>query len=481
MNLEERYGELYNLAGEEVEDPSMSISLSSHKHLLSDNVHDAMMEVLRECNLGFELQDFQKVALHVIGSSRNLVLIAPTGSGKMLVIYLGVLLLRKVMKNPLGVAVGTQPLSIILEEKLDSGGSGPFDVGVIRMDGSLISGEDDDNMKIKLSHQLSKFTSGELPYLMGHAESWNTPTGKAIIKVLKEKGLFLLFFVDEFHQGLTDHWAEIRPEMRNVPSCLQIHKNKGAPSVVMSATATEAEVMSMKRDFGLRDPVILKENPVQSHYNFQIVERPPSLYQTSGKFDSSGEFHPGVEALLNILYLNRFVANPLTAKKAMIFFRTENYLLDINDSLCDRLPNYSDPFTQPWIQCHGGTGEITEALNYNRRNEITLFLTTTKMLMGIDLKGIEIIIFVRPLNMLHYILQGAGRGGRKNKSCKRKKVLVYILYNKSDIAGNVPGMSQEVKDFLVTSECLKSELSSFFGFFYTPRPENNAWCCSNCS
>ena len=41
--------------------------------------------------------------------------------------------------------------------------------------------------------------------------------------------------------------------------------------------------------------------------------------------------------------------------------------------------------------------------------------------------------------MLHYILQGAGRGGRKNESCKRKQVLVYILFNKSDIGDNVPG------------------------------------------
>lgn len=41
--------------------------------------------------------------------------------------------------------------------------------------------------------------------------------------------------------------------------------------------------------------------------------------------------------------------------------------------------------------------------------------------------------------MLHYILQGAGRGGRKSKNCKRERVLVYILFNNSDIGDNVPG------------------------------------------
>ena len=34
----------------------------------------------------------------------------------------------------------------------------------------------------------------------GHAESWNTPTGKQIIRDLKEKDSFILFFVDECHQ-----------------------------------------------------------------------------------------------------------------------------------------------------------------------------------------------------------------------------------------------------------------------------------------
>ena len=86
--------------------------------------------------------------------------------------------------------------------------------------------------------------------------------------------------------------------MRNVPSAMQIHKHKKAASVVMSATTTGQETGTMIKEFGniditnklnhvqnffnvaLVNPVILKENPVQSHFNFQVVERPPSLYHT---------------------------------------------------------------------------------------------------------------------------------------------------------------------------------------------------------
>ena len=55
-----------------------------HAHLLNDNVHMLILEVMEETRLGFELADFQMLSLHVLGSQNNLVLISPTGSGKML-------------------------------------------------------------------------------------------------------------------------------------------------------------------------------------------------------------------------------------------------------------------------------------------------------------------------------------------------------------------------------------------------------------
>ena len=94
-----------------------------------------------------------------------------------------------------------------------------------------------------------------------------------------------------------------------------------------------------------------------------------------------------------------------------------------------------------------------------------MYLTYSKMLMGVDIEGISVIVFVRVLNMMHYIVQGAGRGGRRNLSGKRNKVIVYILYNASDIAGNVPGMSAEVREFCKTGDCLKENLQIKKKFF----------------
>ena len=53
-----------------------------------------------------------------------------------------------------------------MEEKLNHETSSPVAVGVIRFDGSLETREDKD-ISVKLSHKQSKFTSGELPCIMG--------------------------------------------------------------------------------------------------------------------------------------------------------------------------------------------------------------------------------------------------------------------------------------------------------------------------
>ena len=74
----------YEIAGSLVDDPADEISLAHHSHLLNDDVHLLILEVLEETKIQFKLADFQMLSLHVLGSCNNLVLISPTGSGKML-------------------------------------------------------------------------------------------------------------------------------------------------------------------------------------------------------------------------------------------------------------------------------------------------------------------------------------------------------------------------------------------------------------
>ena len=66
-------------------------------------------------------------------------------------------------------------------------------------------------------------------------------------------------------------------------------------------------------------------------------------------------------------------------------------------------------------------------------------------------------------NIMMFFLE-AGRGGRKTLSGKRNRVIVYILYNASDIAGNVPGLSAEVREFCTTKDCLKENFQNIILF-----------------
>ena len=134
----------YHEAGCLVDEECDQISIEKNQNLLSDKVHLKIMELLDEVALpvDFKLADFQLLSLHVLGSKTNLILISPTGSGKMLVILLGTLLMRKIMKTPHGVSVGTQPLSIIMEEQLDNEIA---PVAVMSMTGELKNREENED------------------------------------------------------------------------------------------------------------------------------------------------------------------------------------------------------------------------------------------------------------------------------------------------------------------------------------------------
>ena len=199
------------------------------------------------------------------------------------------------------------------------------------------------------------------------------------------------------------------------------------------------------------------------------------------------KFHPGLSQLLKTIYLEKYIESSIAGSdipKCIIFCRTEDHMLKIWEELKYNLPHLTDRMNMPFVMNHSGCGKVTSKNILDRRNDISLFISTTKMLMGIDIANNQIIIFVRPLNLLHYLLQGAGRAGRRTSSGKHTKVLVYVLFNSSDIANNVPGMTSEVKMFCSSKSCLKALLREHFvigqGCLRDQSKTDQSWCCSNC-
>ena len=89
-NLNVMAGLNYDMVGEVVEEEASQITLTKYNHLLRDEVGVAIEQVLNEHPLPYQLQDFQKLSLHALGSQKNVILISPTGSGKMIIAYLAI-------------------------------------------------------------------------------------------------------------------------------------------------------------------------------------------------------------------------------------------------------------------------------------------------------------------------------------------------------------------------------------------------------
>ena len=156
--------------------------------------------------------------------------------------------------------------------------------------------------------------------------------------------MIVLNCIDELHQGLEDHWSNIRPEMKNVMARLRIFSQPGAPVIAMSATATESEVKSMIRNLNLREqPVVLRASPIQDHHKYVVVKRPSNNCGLEGRTDRLGRDKPGLKDLVNLLFLKTYIEKTrlkLPVKKCLMLFRTENQMLDILEYVQEQLPEF---------------------------------------------------------------------------------------------------------------------------------------------
>ena len=115
--------------------------------------------------------------------------------------------MRKVFGVENGVAVGTQPLSIIMEEKVKN----PIvPTAVVTMQGQIKQGKGEHDGDAQLSSPKDDLLKGAFPLLIGFPESWSNQVGQELLKTLKEKGMVVFNYVDEMHQGLEEHWNCIR-------------------------------------------------------------------------------------------------------------------------------------------------------------------------------------------------------------------------------------------------------------------------------
>ena len=60
----------------------------------------------------------------------------------------------------------------------------------------------------------------------------------------------------------------------------------------------------------------------------------------------------------------------------------------------------------------------------------------------------------------------------------RRKVVVYLLYNRNDIRENAKHISKDVRDFYNNYGCVKNMLFKHFSSGHGELDSSDKWCCN---
>ena len=458
--------ENYENAGRLMPEEPEKIFIEDFKDHMNVKAEEALNRLEEELGLPYSPLPYQRIAISCAANGENVVLVVPCGSGKSDVFLKGSRVLRVTSGDPFGVTLVTQPITALQMEKMKNPIAG---VCVLSMAGELTvmddSGEGTNGV---LSCPVEDLVAGKYPVLIGHPESFATALGKFILRELARLNRVQAIVIDEFHQGGDGHWLAFRPDMLRESCGLRVFARRGASVTVMTATATEGEIRKVVEMLGLRKPpVVMASCPVQTFHKFSVIKRPSNCYGLQGTITKKGVKRPGLFQLLKRLYIGQFLEDlkcGRKSKRCIIFFRN-NLLMGAVYALLKKLTGITDPSTAPFVMVHSNLLPPDDKMLSERSDDITLFLASNKMLMGRDPKKIDSVIFTGPYNQPAAIIQGAGRGARRDGSGFRGAVQVYLLYNTSDLTQKNKDMSSIMRRLCTESEtsCTKALLREVFG------------------
>ena len=276
--------------------------------------------------------------------------------------------------------------------------------------------------------------------------------------------------------------------MMKMSTGLRLYGVRNCPSIAMTATATENEIGEVVKALGLREkPVILTSSPVQAHIKFSIIRRPSNNFGLEGTIKKNGSRNPGLFDLLDRVYLRQYVQDIKTGvepKKAIIFCRGNGVLGVIYSHLMNlTLNQFRDCRDAPFVMNHSSLLPPTEKVLKERAAKISLYLSSNKMLLGVDLSKIDIIIFLRPYNQPAALVQGGGRGGRRQENGMRRRVQVYQFFNSQDLTVQNKEMSPDMRRICLSEECTRPLMKEFFVGDSEPQEEQEqdpCHCCHHC-
>ena len=381
-----------------------NVSLEKLSELGKSDEYAGVVERALVSNSDFEVDLYlhQYLALYELAKGNDVLLIYPCGSGKTRVMENAPQVVKfgfevrtgkSIKENPLGIVCC--PLSSIMEEKIGR----KVDSGMLSMHGGCKLGAN--SSSVTLSREEDDFFSEELSHIYGHPESFSTEMGKRVLESNEHR--IYVFVSDEL--GFNVWGQDIRILMSTIPAALRVFSDVRAPMLCMSATVGKSDQEKVLEDMGMKNRkfTILEKNPVMPHVFIAKLKCPSN----QRGFMEAG----GLRDVLSPLILTEFISDPLGSRKTIIFFKNEEDLIKVYDYLEQELgEKFSNLKTRPWIQYHGSMGSSTLGWVHQRiksteeDHQVKLYLSTYKLVMGVDIQDIDIAIFIRYINATFYLL-----------------------------------------------------------------------------
>ena len=211
-------------------------------------------------------------------------------------------------------------------------------------------------------------------------------------------------------QGLEGHWDTIRPGMLRKVMNVRAHASAGAPLAAFTATITKEELQTVEKAAGGREPLVLvAQGPIQAHFKICAVQRPSSQVDFLGDITPQGVLRPGLLHLLRLLVLDRFLAALKAGSldsfpKTIVFFRGSE-AMGLTNSYLIRETGERTYDTSPFAMNHSSLSTTDEMMINSKQGGIHLYLTTNRMLLGVNIPGMRHVIMVRPPNLQHAVVQ----------------------------------------------------------------------------
>jgi superfamily II DNA helicase RecQ len=203
---------IYKRSGSLVKPVDSPISVHPKPLVFLDHLSSAIENVRLQLKVDYQFNDMQVMAMQAIGNGHDVMLNAPCGSGKMMVFFAGVLLLRKVKQMPQGFGIILEPLVAISEENQKS--NPPLPVAFMDMTGEV---KISDNILDVSEDKLKDISEGKVACVFMSAEAALSQRGLELVKSWRKS--LLLVCTDEAQLYTEDQWGarDFRVDMSRAP------------------------------------------------------------------------------------------------------------------------------------------------------------------------------------------------------------------------------------------------------------------------